>query len=250
MWDVQIRLPCPPEQLYVEQYLCEPIHVAVHQSYLDALKILLDNDADMNSGSESQCPTNHGSSPDGTALEIARRCATSAPLAYALLQRRGTEKLTMVASAVPADSPTDAPTEDKKAHQGLRTHKTDRSDKKKILSRALQKADIAIRLDASRNFDGALEAYGDTCRLLLQVIDRVSGPEDWRKLDSTRATYTKRIEEVRELEAPQLKLPEEKDPEAAPMSDESLPLSPASAVNLTIDANLKDSVSEETPLRR
>jgi hypothetical protein len=78
-------------------------------------------------------------------------------------------------------------------------------------------------------------------------MDRSSGSEDRRKLDSIRVTYTKRIEELRELELPQPEVSEEKSLPARPMSDESLPISPASAVSPAIDSNLKEPVSRETP---
>jgi hypothetical protein len=53
-----------------------------------------------------------------------------------------------------------------------------------MLSRALQKANTAVLLDNAQNFEGAIEAYGDACKLLQQVMIRSSGDEDRRKLDS------------------------------------------------------------------
>lgn len=53
-----------------------------------------------------------------------------------------------------------------------------------MLSRALQKANTAVLLDNAQNFEGAMEAYSDACKLLQQVMIRSSGEEDRRKLDS------------------------------------------------------------------
>jgi len=53
-----------------------------------------------------------------------------------------------------------------------------------MLARALQKANTAVLLDNAQNFEGAMEAYGDACRLLSQVMVRSSGDEDKRKLDA------------------------------------------------------------------
>jgi hypothetical protein len=57
-------------------------------------------------------------------------------------------------------------------------------DKKTMLSRALQKANTAVLLDNALNFEGALEAYEDSCKLLQQVMIRSSSEEDRRKLDA------------------------------------------------------------------
>jgi hypothetical protein len=53
-----------------------------------------------------------------------------------------------------------------------------------MLSRALQKANTAVLLDNAQNFEGAMEAYEDACKLLQQVMIRSSQEEDRRKLDS------------------------------------------------------------------
>jgi hypothetical protein len=115
-----------------------------------------------------------------------------------------------------------------------------------MLSRALQKANTAVLLDNAQNFEGALEAYGDACRLLQQVMDRSSGVEDRRKLDSIRVTYTNRMEELHQLEFAQPGAVEEKSLPTRPMSDESLPLSPISPVSQTIDSSLKEPTVAET----
>lgn len=57
-------------------------------------------------------------------------------------------------------------------------------DKKTMLSKALQKAHTAVLLDNAQNFEGAIEAYSDACRLLQQVLLRSTGEEDRRKLDA------------------------------------------------------------------
>jgi MIT (microtubule interacting and transport) domain len=57
-------------------------------------------------------------------------------------------------------------------------------DKKTMLSRALQKAHRAVILDNEQNFEGAIEAYGDACNLLQEVLTRSAGEDDRRKLDA------------------------------------------------------------------
>lgn len=57
-------------------------------------------------------------------------------------------------------------------------------DKKTMLSRALQKAHTAVLLDNAQNYEGAIEAYGEACSLLHQVLMRSSGEEDRKKLDA------------------------------------------------------------------
>jgi hypothetical protein len=65
-----------------------------------------------------------------------------------------------------------------------RTRERREKDKKTMLSRALQKANTAVLLDNAQNFEGAVEAYGDACKLLQQVMIRSSGEDDRRKLDA------------------------------------------------------------------
>jgi hypothetical protein len=57
-------------------------------------------------------------------------------------------------------------------------------DKKTMLSKALQKAHTAVLLDNAHNFEGAIEAYDDACRLLGHVLVRSTGEDDRRKLDA------------------------------------------------------------------
>lgn len=94
-------------------------------------------------------------------------------------------------------------------------------DKKTMLSKALQKANTAVLLDHAQNFEGAMEAYGDACKLLQQVMVRSSGEEDKRKLEAIRVTYTNRIEELRRLD-PSYQSAAGKSLPARPMSNESL----------------------------
>ncbi|KAF2640017.1 hypothetical protein P280DRAFT_401233 [Massarina eburnea CBS 473.64] len=101
-----------------------------------------------------------------------------------------------------------------------RTRERREKDKKTMLSRALQKANTAVLLDNAQNFEGAVQAYGDACKLLQQVMLRSSGEEDKRKLDSIRDTYTNRIEELKRLDKG-LKANGKSLP-ARPMSSESL----------------------------
>ncbi|KAF2445752.1 hypothetical protein P171DRAFT_272771 [Karstenula rhodostoma CBS 690.94] len=102
-----------------------------------------------------------------------------------------------------------------------RTRERREKDKKTMLSRALQKANTAVLLDNAQNFEGAMEAYGDACKLLQQVMIRSSGEEDKRKLDAIRVTYTNRIEELRRLD-PGYHSTSGKSLPARPMSNESL----------------------------
>ena len=55
---------------------------------------------------------------------------------------------------------------------------------KTMLSKALQKANTAVLLDNAQNFEGAMDAYEDACRLLEQVMLRSTGQEDRMKLQS------------------------------------------------------------------
>lgn len=64
-----------------------------------------------------------------------------------------------------------------------RPHKRRASSQKAMLSKALQKANHAVLLDNAQNFEGAMEAYGDACALLQQVMVTSSTDEDRRKLE-------------------------------------------------------------------
>ena len=55
---------------------------------------------------------------------------------------------------------------------------------KVMLSEALQKANYAVILDNAQDLIGAMEAYGEACDLLTRVMDRSTGEEEKRKLDT------------------------------------------------------------------
>ena len=61
---------------------------------------------------------------------------------------------------------------------------------KAMLSRALQKANTAVQLDNSQNFDGARQAYAEACTLLEQVLHKTSAEEDRNKLEAIVSTAT------------------------------------------------------------
>ncbi|KXL44879.1 MAG: hypothetical protein FE78DRAFT_414899 [Acidomyces sp. 'richmondensis'] len=115
-------------------------------------------------------------------------------------------------------------------HKRSKTREVREKDKKAMLSKALQQANTAVLLDNAQNFEGALEAYTDACRLLQQVMDRSSGADDKRKLEQIRITYTNRIEELRQLEMSRPSTSDDKDLPARPMSDDSMNMSP---INVT-----------------
>lgn len=115
---------------------------------------------------------------------------------------------------------------DKSGERRPRTRERTEKDKKAMLSKALQKANTAVLLDNAQNFEAALEAYSDACRLLQQVMDRSSGAEDKRKLEAIRVTYTTRIEELQELEDSQPQTRMEKGLPSRPLSDDGSVKSP------------------------
>ena len=53
-----------------------------------------------------------------------------------------------------------------------------------MLSRALQKANDAVLLDNAENNACAVEAYGEACELLRQVMERSAADEERRKLET------------------------------------------------------------------
>ena len=55
---------------------------------------------------------------------------------------------------------------------------------KAMLSKALAKANHAVLLDNAQNFEGAMDAYGDACDLLMRVMSRSQGEEDRQKLQA------------------------------------------------------------------
>lgn len=155
------------------------------------------------------------------------------------------------AEPVENHEPVRPPTAGESSRQRRSGHTRDKSEreKKAMLSKALQKANTAVLLDNAQNFEGALEAYSDACRLLQQVMDRTSTVEDKRKLDSIRVTYTNRVEELRQLEAAQPDATNEKSLPTRPMSDDSSLLqSPVSGLARTpsIGAQVSASPTIET----
>ncbi|KAH0543284.1 hypothetical protein FGG08_002347 [Glutinoglossum americanum] len=100
----------------------------------------------------------------------------------------------------------------------LNPGKNKHPSQKAMLSKALQKANTAVLLDNAQNYEGAVEAYGDACDLLQQVMSRTNGEEEKRKLQAIRSTYTRRIVELKDL-TPQFKA-EEKALPARPEANE------------------------------
>ena len=138
-------------------------------------------------------------------------------------------------------------TTEKHRYKRSRTGEKGEKDKKAMLSKALQKANTAVLLDNAQNFEGALDAYGDACRLLQQVMDRSSTADDKRKLDAIRVTYTNRVEELRQLESARPETSDEKSLPTRPMSDDSIPLSPAASMaSPKIAASITDSATSPT----
>ncbi|KAF3936710.1 hypothetical protein ABW19_dt0200901 [Dactylella cylindrospora] len=91
---------------------------------------------------------------------------------------------------------------------------------KAMLSSALQKANTAVLLDNANNIEGAMEAYSDACALLGHVMMRAGVDEDRRKLMQIRETYTRRIEELREL-SPLYRVNEKELP-ARPLQEDNM----------------------------
>ena len=65
-----------------------------------------------------------------------------------------------------------------------RAQKRKAPSQKAMLSKALQKANHAVLLDNAQNFQGAMDAYGDACALLIQVMSRSATDDDRRKLEA------------------------------------------------------------------
>jgi len=68
-----------------------------------------------------------------------------------------------------------------------------------ILSKALQKANIAVLRDNAQDYSGAIDSYMEACNLLEQVIARSEIWEDLKKLESIRNTYFSRMIEPKML---------------------------------------------------
>ncbi|KAK1042526.1 hypothetical protein LTS16_008733 [Friedmanniomyces endolithicus] len=95
--------------------------------------------------------------------------------------------------------------------------------------------------DNAQNFEGALEAYADACRLLQHVMDRSSAADDKRKLEAIKVTYTNRIEELEQLDVSRPSTADAKNLPARPMSDESMSMSPGAGAVSPIENGVLDS---------
>lgn len=60
---------------------------------------------------------------------------------------------------------------------------------KVMLSKALQRANLAVQLDKQQNFEGARESYAEACELLEQVLQRTHADDDKRKLEAIVSTH-------------------------------------------------------------
>ncbi|KAK0945714.1 hypothetical protein LTR29_002826 [Friedmanniomyces endolithicus] len=140
----------------------------------------------------------------------------------------------------------DAKPSDGSGRRGSRSRESREKDKKAMLSKALQKANTAVLLDNAQNFEGALEAYADACRLLQHVMDRSSAADDKRKLEAIKVTYTNRIEELEQLDVSRPSTADAKNLPARPMSDESMSMSPGAGAVSPIESGVLDSAVIET----
>ncbi|KAF2147295.1 uncharacterized protein K452DRAFT_304157 [Aplosporella prunicola CBS 121167] len=136
-----------------------------------------------------------------------------------------------------SDSDASRKSEDEATRTQSRNKERGDKDKKTMLSRALQKANTAVLLDNAQNFEGAMEAYGDACRLLQQVMIRSHGEDDRRKLEAIRVTYTNRIQELKLL-----------DPSWQSASGKTLPARPLSEHSLGGDAQADEPAEYEEPM--
>lgn len=59
-----------------------------------------------------------------------------------------------------------------------------KTSEKTMLSKALKKANNAVLLDNSKDFQGARSAYREACDLLYQVVLRAKAHEDKTKLEA------------------------------------------------------------------
>ena len=107
---------------------------------------------------------------------------------------------------------------------------------KTLLSQALAKANDAVLLDNAQEFEEAVDAYEEACKLLRQVMQRSSGEDDKKKLQAIvsrvkrstcprlmflqRTTYNNRVVELLQLTASMSDLRGKALPRR-PVSDES-----------------------------
>lgn len=136
------------------------------------------------------------------------------------------------------------------SHKRPKTRERREKDKKEMLSKALEKANTAVLLDNAMNYEGALDAYQDACRLLEFVMGRTSGPDDKRKLEAIRETYAIRIEELLQLLHTTQPVSEEKSLPPRPMSNDSLELSPTMGMDTTAIGDRDSAVIETATMTR
>ncbi|KAK4613507.1 hypothetical protein CLAFUW4_09455 [Fulvia fulva] len=140
--------------------------------------------------------------------------------------------------------------DDVNGHRRPRNRERSEKDKKTMLSKALQKANTAVLLDNAQNYEGALEAYGDACGLLMQVMERTSGEDDKRKLDAIRVTYSNRMEELRQLAQERPTTSDDKDLPARPMSDDSLSLKSPGPLSSPVNGAFQEASLMASPTSR
>ncbi|KAL1310873.1 hypothetical protein AAFC00_001105 [Neodothiora populina] len=123
-------------------------------------------------------------------------------------------------------------------------------DKKTMLSKALEKANTAVLLDNAMNYEGALDAYQDACRLLDFVMDRTHGVDDRRKLEAIRETYAIRVEELLQLQATSHSPVEQKRLPPRPTSNESIDFNPNVNIDTAFAGDRDSAVIETATLTR
>jgi hypothetical protein len=73
------------------------------------------------------------------------------------------------------------------------------ANQKAPISKALQKANIAVQRDIDHDFPSAIDSYTEASNLLGQAAGRVSGSETRRKLECIQHVYLARITELRKM---------------------------------------------------
>ncbi|KAG9249770.1 uncharacterized protein F5Z01DRAFT_745944 [Emericellopsis atlantica] len=81
-------------------------------------------------------------------------------------------------------------------------HRPYKSSQKAMLSRALQKANMAVNMDNGKDFSGARPLYVEACELLQQILQKTAAQGDKEKLEAIQRTYTSRIEELDQIMPP------------------------------------------------
>lgn len=75
----------------------------------------------------------------------------------------------------------------------LTLDKNSEKPQKDILAQALKKANIAVRLDNAKDFQGARSAYREACDLLHQVVLHTKKREDKEKLGVIVSLFQERL---------------------------------------------------------